>query len=83
MMKALFLSASIEQSSYWADQLGFGRNKWKHISRPEDIYGYRNVLVYLVGTESPFVQKALDICWTRGIECILAEEMVPDGRIYG
>lgn len=75
----LFLSPRAEQSAYWARQLGFGRGEWRHISSVAQVYSYRDTLVYLVGTwyESCFVDQALERFAAAGVECILAEEMVP------
>jgi hypothetical protein len=75
---ALFLSASAQQSAYWANQLGFGPREWRHLGRVHDVLGLRpDSPVYLVGTWSPALQEVLDELEARGVECVLAQEMVP------
>lgn len=75
----LFLSASHQQSAYWARQLGFAPNEWRHIGRPHHAHGWgRGTTLYIVGTwwEVDGLDDFLALFASHGIEGILAEEMV-------
>jgi (2Fe-2S) ferredoxin len=79
-----FLAPQVAQSSYWAKQLGFKANEWRHIGRTQDAHGIGpSATVYLVGTwyTSVEIEDILRYFNALNIDCILAEDMVPGERM--